>query len=136
MTFTISKDFGFEASHRLDGLPEGHQCARRHGHSYRVRVVVSGEGLDQVGFVMDYGAFAPFGAWISTHLDHRDLNDVLLGVFGDSGNPTAERLARHLYEVLGRVVCVPAGVSVVEVGVSETAKTWAWYRPNVGGVTA
>lgn len=125
MTFTISKDFGFEASHRLDGLPEGHQCARRHGHSYRVRVTLAAPSTDQVGFVLDYRALDPFRSWLDGHLDHQDLNDVLAGV-----NPTAENLAALLWEVLHRVVHLPDG-TVAEVGVSETAKTWATYRPEV-----
>jgi len=60
MIATITKDFAFSASHRLDGLPEGHQCARYHGHNYLVRVEIEGT-VDKVGFVVDYGALKPFG---------------------------------------------------------------------------
>lgn len=116
----ISKDFAFSASHQLEGLPDDHPCSRLHGHNYRVRVCVEAAELDPVGFVVDYGELKGFGAWIDRELDHRHLNDVLID------NPTAENLARTLHAVLFSTVSVPAGAT--EVGVSETPKTWAWYR--------
>ena len=36
-------DFRFEAAHRLPKVPEGHKCARLHGHSYRVRITIEGD---------------------------------------------------------------------------------------------
>jgi 6-pyruvoyltetrahydropterin/6-carboxytetrahydropterin synthase len=125
VSFTISKRFEFAASHQLTGLPKDHQCARLHGHNYVVEVELAGDRLDATDFVLDYGKLAPVKAWIDDNLDHRHLNDVseLIGV-----NPTAERLAEMLHDVVTFEVGIPAGVSVA-VGVSETPKTWAWYRP-------
>ncbi len=46
MSYAIGKRFSFEAGHRLGGLPAGHKCARPHGHSYTVEVIVTaGERL-------------------------------------------------------------------------------------------
>ena len=122
MTFVISKDFTFAASHVLNGLAEGHKCGRLHGHNYVVRVELSGP-LNDVGFVVDYGDLAPFGEWINNTLDHRHLNDVLTTVI----NPTAENLALILASELRDQCSVPSDITVA-VGVSETPKTWAWYR--------
>ena len=36
----IYKEFSFEAAHRLPNVPDGHKCARLHGHSFHVRVTV------------------------------------------------------------------------------------------------
>ena len=33
---TIWKEFTIEAAHRLPNVPEGHKCARLHGHSFRI----------------------------------------------------------------------------------------------------
>jgi 6-pyruvoyltetrahydropterin/6-carboxytetrahydropterin synthase len=115
--YTISKIFEFSASHQLGGLPEKHPCARLHGHNYRVRVEVKGE-LDGVGFVFDYNDLAPLGAWLKEKLDHRHLNDVL------GFNPTAENMACYLFGV-AEALHIP----VTAVAVSETARTWAEYRP-------
>jgi len=125
MIATITKDFAFSASHRLDGLPEGHQCARYHGHNYLVRVEIEGT-VDKVGFVVDYGALKPFGEYIDQYLDHRHLNDQL------SVNPTAEHLAKTLTWQLRLVLkeALDGYWHPLEIGVwvSETPKTWAIYR--------
>ena len=36
MTATIFIELTFESAHRLPHVPEGHKCARLHGHSFRV----------------------------------------------------------------------------------------------------
>lgn len=124
MTYAIEKQFAFSASHRLDGLPEDHQCARLHGHNYVVAVRLTADTLDDTGFVLDYGQLAPVKAWIDNTLDHRHLNDVIPEV----GNPTAEHMAHLLSEVVARVCDLPPHVTV-SVGISETPKTWAWWTP-------
>lgn len=117
--YVISKDFEFSASHRLDGLPVDHQCARMHGHNYAVRVELTGEA-DAVGFVMDYGELDHFRTWLRTSVDHRHLNDVV------DFNPTAELLARWMLEELVGRIPLTSRVSLIRVGLSETPKTWAW----------
>lgn len=130
MTYTINKEFTFSASHVLDGLPDGHQCGRLHGHNYVVRVELIAAAVDDRGFVMDYGDLAPFKRFVDDHLDHRHLNDV--GVFaGLTGrNPTAENLSYVLADIACDVLDLPAGVAL-RVWVSETPKTWAVYTPGV-----
>lgn len=114
--YTISKQFSFDASHQLNGLPEGHKCTRLHGHTYRVEVVLQSETLNNVGFVMDYGELKPLKDYIDTLLDHRHLNDVLLF------QTSAENIARHLYDF-----CKQYWPQTVKIRVSETPKTWAEY---------
>ena len=54
MSHTIGKRFSFEAGHHLGGLPDGHKCARPHGHSYTVEVIVTAGELTGPGFVTDF----------------------------------------------------------------------------------
>lgn len=123
MTYIIAKDFHFSAAHRLEGLPADHQCARLHGHNYVVRVELSGD-VDGVGFVFDYGRLAFVGRYLDTEWDHRNLNERV------DFNPTAELLAAHLANVVAMgLEPLLDGVVCTGVGVSETPKTWAWYRP-------
>lgn len=124
MSFHISKDFQFSASHVLGGLPEDHPCSRLHGHNYTVRLGLEGD-LDGVGFVHDYRLLSPFKDWLDEHLDHRHLNDQM------EGNPTAERMARWLAHKAIDLLGLPARVTRVTVGVSETPKTWAQHSVNV-----
>jgi 6-pyruvoyltetrahydropterin/6-carboxytetrahydropterin synthase len=92
MTATVFREFRFEAAHWLPRVPEGHQCGRTHGHSYRVEVHVRGEVGGRSGWVIDFADIK--AAWQPLHdaLDHRLLNDV-----PGLENPTSELLARWVW---------------------------------------
>jgi 6-pyruvoyltetrahydropterin/6-carboxytetrahydropterin synthase len=122
--YRIGKTFAFEAAHHLTGLPAGHKCTRRHGHSYTVTVTVAAEALTEPGFVTDFAGLAPLGRYLDGTLDHQDLNEVL-GI-----EPTSENLARHLLDWCQQNVPLPAGAWFEAVRVSETASSWAEYRPE------
>lgn len=91
----IYKDFHFESAHRLPNVPEGHKCARLHGHSFQIRITVSGEATPPSGWVMDFSdikvAFKP----ILEQLDHYYLNDI-----PGLENPTSENIARWIWDRL------------------------------------
>ena len=84
----IYKEFGFEAAHLLPNVPEGHKCARLHGHSFRVTVHVEGEPGPETGWVMDFAELSEAFAPLHEQLDHRYLNEV-----EGLENPTSELLA-------------------------------------------
>lgn len=122
--YTIAKTFTFDASHALDDLPDGHQCKRLHGHTYRVEVILAGDVLHGPGFVVDYGDLDDIKQDIRDHLDHRHLGGAgYPGVFPFP--PTAERLAAALFERW-----VAWHPQLVAIRVSETPATWAEYRPE------
>lgn len=121
MSFRIGRQFSFSAAHHLAGLPEGHKCARPHGHTYAVEVIVTGEELAGPGFVTDFGDLKPLGKYIEAHLDHRDLNVVL------DFPPTSEFLARHLAEWFMENVEPDIKGRLLTVRVSETSSTWAEF---------
>ncbi len=76
MKARLSKEFHFEASHRLDHLSVDHPCYQLHGHSYRVEVEVYGEVDPKTGFVIDYRDLKAIVGPVIGRLDHRHLNDV------------------------------------------------------------
>ena len=121
--FEITKEFAFEAAHHLPQMPDGHQCKRPHGHSYRVIVTLRSEGLDSFGFVRDFGELSFIKDDLDRHYDHQDL-----AVVRNSGeHTTAERLAEHFFF---RWV-VYLDVKLHSVTVCETAKTTATFtRPE------
>lgn len=116
--YRISKEFHFSASHQLTHLPPDHPCARLHGHNYVVVVELAAADLDPSGFVRDYRELGALKDHLDAHFDHRHLNDVL------DGPPTAEAMARHLYDW-----CRARWPEVSAVKISETPRTWAEYRP-------
>ena len=95
MKVRLVHEFRFEAAHRLPRVPEGHKCARLHGHSYRVEVAVAGPVDEATGWFIDFQRL--YDAWRPVHdlLDHHYLNEV-----PGLDNPTSELLARWLWEKL------------------------------------
>lgn len=89
----IFKIFHIEAAHRLPNVPEGHKCARLHGHSFRVELYVSGEPDAHTGWVMDYAQIKAAFKPIYEQLDHHYLNEI-----EGLENPTSEQLARWIFE--------------------------------------
>ena len=114
----IFREFTFEAAHRLPNVPEGHKCARLHGHSYRVIVNVTGPVGEQSGWVMDFAdvkaAFRP----LEEQLDHYYLNDV-----PGLENPTSENLARWIWDRL-----TPSLTDLSAVTVRETCTSGSTFR--------
>lgn len=114
----IFKVFTLEAAHRLPNVPEGHKCARLHGHSFRVEIHLKGEIGAQSGWVMDFAdvksAFRP----LYDQLDHHYLNDI-----AGLENPTSERLAVWIWDRLK-----PALPLLSEVVVHETCTSGCRYR--------
>jgi len=116
--YTISKEFAFSSSHQLEGLPSNHPCSRLHGHNYVVVIELSDSRLNEVGFVKDYRELDPIKKFIDDALDHKHLNDFL------PFNPSAENIAKHLYDLFK-----PDFPQLLAVTVKETPKTAARYEP-------
>jgi 6-pyruvoyltetrahydropterin/6-carboxytetrahydropterin synthase len=114
----LFKEFGFESAHSLPNVPAGHKCARLHGHSFRVRVTVTGEVGEETGWVMDFADLKAAVQPAIDALDHRLLNDV-----EGLENPTSEVLARWLWD---RVAPALPGLAAVEV--RETCTSGCTYR--------
>ena len=91
----IFKDFSIESAHRLPNVPEGHKCARLHGHSFQVRVSVAGSLHPELGWVMDFADIKAACKPVVEELDHRYLNEI-----PGLENPTSENLARWIWRRL------------------------------------
>lgn len=89
----ITKEFTFDAAHRLSTLPPQHKCHNLHGHTYRVVIAIHGgfDQLDKHGMLIDYQEIAT--AWEPVHqrLDHQYLNNI-----PGLERPTTELLARWI----------------------------------------
>jgi 6-pyruvoyltetrahydropterin/6-carboxytetrahydropterin synthase len=103
----ISKTFSIEAAHRLPHVPEGHKCARLHGHSFQITLHVSGDVDPTLGWIVDFAELTRAFEPIHALLDHRYLNDV-----PGLENPTSELLARFILE---RVTLTHGHLSAVSV---------------------
>lgn len=114
----IFKEFTFEAAHRLPNVPEGHKCARLHGHSFRIAIYVQGEVDPYTGWIMDFAdikaAFKP----ILDQLDHYYLNEI-----PGLENPTSEHIARWVWQKLK-----PELPQLSQIVLHETCTSGCAYR--------
>ena len=121
--YEMFREYRFEAAHRLTGLPDGHRCARLHGHSFVVQLHLRGLLDERKGWLVDY--YDVDLAWAPCHerLDHRYLNEV-----EDLENPTSERIAHWIWvrvkpalPQLARVVVKRPAMRAVRTGASTRA---------------
>jgi 6-pyruvoyltetrahydropterin/6-carboxytetrahydropterin synthase len=118
MDVELIKEYRFEAAHRLPHVPEGHKCARLHGHSFKLEIAVSGPVDEHTGWLIDFGVLDELLQPLVARLDHRCLND-LAGL----ENPTSENLARWIWQAVK-----PTLPSLASVIVYETADARCVYR--------
>ena len=118
MKIELRKSFQFEAAHRLPNVPPNHKCARLHGHSFCVEVVVSGECDPRMGWLMDYAEISAAFKPVLETLDHYYLNDV-----PGLENATSENVARWIWDRLKPVLPL-----LTEIVVAETCQSRCVYR--------
>jgi len=123
--YEVSVDETFAAAHNLR---EYHgKCEDLHGHNYKVRVILEGKELDSTGLLYDFVHLKQVIRDVIGSLDHKYLNE--LAPF-DKLNPSAENIARHIYDQTAKQLHrSPNGASVASITVWETETSAATYRP-------
>ncbi len=133
--FTVSREIDFCYGHRL--LNYAGKCRHLHGHNGRVLLVFEASALDSHGMVLDFSEIKRVvSGWIDENFDHRMILDrtdpavAALQAMGEpvyplDGNPTAENIARRIFDVAAE-----HGFPVVEVRLWETPHCSATYRPG------
>ena len=135
---TATRYHDISCGHRVSGHES--KCAHLHGHNYRVHFTVRAESLDTVGRVLDFSVIKTrLCVWLEENWDHKFLiwasdeaRDALLlldpvGVHVVPFNPTAERMAEYLVNVVGPMQLHGTGCTLVHVRVEETRKCAAEY---------
>ncbi|HEB58163.1 MAG TPA: 6-carboxytetrahydropterin synthase QueD [Gammaproteobacteria bacterium] len=93
--YTMKVVTDFAAAHALRDYPG--DCARVHGHNWKVEVEVRASALNDIGMGMDFKDIKAATKDIIGKLDHQHLNEI--PPF-DRLNPTAENIAAHLFAEL------------------------------------
>src|SRR3974377_692169 len=105
MTVLVGRRESFNAAHQLcdpDLSDEENRrlfgkCANLHGHNYVLEVVVSGEGDQATGYVLDLKFLSDVIArQVIREVDHRNLNTDVPWLKGRV--PTAENLAQAFWQ--------------------------------------
>eukprot|EP00004_Rigifila_ramosa_P020084 TRINITY_DN5195_c0_g1_i1.p1 TRINITY_DN5195_c0_g1~~TRINITY_DN5195_c0_g1_i1.p1 ORF type:complete len:156 (+),score=29.05 TRINITY_DN5195_c0_g1_i1:6-473(+) len=121
--FELQRDFYFEAGHCL--VHHDGKCKRPHGHSYTLRLLLSGNQLQTSGpktnMIVDFDdlerVVAPL---LEDKLDHHNLNETL-----GTDSPSAEFISRYVYHQLK-----PQLEHLDAVTIFETTHASVTYRPN------
>ena len=102
----------------MPNVPPDHKCARLHGHSFRVEVVVAGECDARLGWLMDYAEISEAVKPLLDRLDHYYLNEI-----PGLENATSENLAKWIWDRLK-----PKLPLLAEIVVAETCMSRCVYR--------
>ena len=123
--YEVSVDETFAAAHNLRNYKG--KCEDLHGHNYKVRVTLAGPELDATGLLYDFVHLKQVIQGVIRSLDHKYLNE--LKPF-DVLNPSAENIARHIYEQTAKQMRETAnGAAISSITVWESDVTAATYRP-------
>jgi 6-pyruvoyltetrahydropterin/6-carboxytetrahydropterin synthase len=133
--FRVSREISFCYGHRL--LDYEGKCRHLHGHNGKAEITIEAHGLDSRGIVIDFSEIRRVvQQWIDENLDHRmilrrddpavpALQQAGEPIYLLEGNPTAENLARLIFDV-----AAAEGYPVVEVRFWETPHCSATYCPG------
>ncbi len=107
MKYQISKEFSFEAAHRLLRNYKG-KCTNCHGHSFKVKLYLEGSKLDDKDMVIDFNETKALKDWVNDCFDHVTVlweKDPLVNLLRETGNkvfttknnPTSEHIAEIIF---------------------------------------
>ena len=131
--YLVTKRIEFCYGHRLldyDGI-----CKHPHGHNAVAEIEVQTDALDRRNMVVDFSELKRVvKTWIDRELDHKMIlrqDDPLVAALGSLGepvftvdsNPTAERIARLIFDTSRQL-----GLAVSRVTLWETPSSWATYN--------
>jgi 6-pyruvoyltetrahydropterin/6-carboxytetrahydropterin synthase len=122
--FEITIEETFAAGHALRNYRG--KCENVHGHNYRCQVTVEGKELNEIGLLVDFVELKKVVHTVLDSMDHQWLNefppfDVL--------NPSAENMAKYIYDEVNGKLPVKDGVRLASVRLWETDTASAIYFP-------
>ena len=131
--FVVTKIINFCYGHRL--LNYDGKCKHLHGHNGKIEMDIATNKLDARGMAYDFSDIKKMVKnWIDTTLDHRMLLNkedpicVFLKEQGEpiflmNGNPTAENIAKLIFEEAKKM-----NLPVEEIRLWESPDSYATYR--------
>ena len=128
--YTVRVESDFAAAHFLSSYHG--KCEQLHGHNYRVRLWAKGPGQDGFrqdnlrpdGMLVDFTILKDALRGVCKTLDHVNLNDN--PVF--DGNPSAERIAKYIYDEVRKTLPPEDSELISAVDVFETPTSMARYE--------
>jgi len=116
-TYYLTVKEHFDAAHSLYDYPG--PCRELHGHTWDIEVTVQGRELDKIGIIYDFKSLKDDLRAVLADYDHHNLNNV--APF-ETLSPTAENLARVIYDRLAQAIDPRVKISEVAVWESPAAR--------------
>lgn len=138
MRFTAERYHDISCGHTVHGHES--KCANLHGHNYRFHFIIASAQTDEVGRVIDFGVIkAKLCMWLEDNWDHKFLvydKDPRASTLVDMDptvvllpfNPTAEKLAQYMVQIVAPHELADTSVELIECRVEETRKCSASWR--------
>jgi len=95
--FILKTLLDFASAHRLRDYPG--DCAKLHGHNWKIEVQVVGNRLNEIGMLIDFKQIKAQAKQAVEELDHTYLNDH--PPF-QRVNPTAENISQYLFTEIAK----------------------------------
>lgn len=129
---TCTRRIEFDAAHRI--MEHESKCKMLHGHRYVLEATFAANKLDKLGRVIDFGEIREvLRTWIDDNFDHNTIlskKDKKLGenisaqtgqkIFYLDENPTAENIAKFLFEEICPKLFAKKNVKCVAIKLYET----------------
>jgi 6-pyruvoyltetrahydropterin/6-carboxytetrahydropterin synthase len=122
--YEVTVEAGFSSGHYLRNYHG--RCENPHGHNYKVRVTLIGQGLDQTGLLLDFKQLKLVLRPVIDRIDHQMLNDIEPFI---TLNPSAENIAHYFYDQTNEQLAemTSGRVRVKDCTIWETDTTSASY---------
>jgi 6-pyruvoyltetrahydropterin/6-carboxytetrahydropterin synthase len=121
--FEVTIEETFAAGHALRNYKG--KCENVHGHNYRCQVTMAGDRLNEIGLLVDFVELKKAVHTVLDRMDHQWLNDF--PPF-DKLNPSAENMARYIYDEVEAALPAGSGAAIQLVRLWETDTCSATYR--------
>lgn len=113
----VSKTIVFDAAHHLPETPPDHKCSGMHGHTWKLRVWVTGDVDPVKGWIVDFHELDRIcHEHAISKLDHKVMNLTI-------HNPTTEHLAMWIYGAVAEPIA-GAGARVTRIEIQEGEDCW------------
>jgi len=148
-SFSITKEFHFDAAHRLHNLPYDSLCKSIHGHRYKILITIEVEKLNNESMVIDFTHLKRFQNYLDENFDHSiiisnmdtDLAKAINSIYDHQNRrhifnypmSTAENMSLHFCEKIEELLkChfeeIFDYLLMIKVDVYETPKNCASYK--------
>lgn len=136
--FELTKDFRFEAAHRLAKGYMG-KCANIHGHSWNGKLTIICKTLDEHDFAIDFSHLKKFLNRVEERYDHKMLvyrkdTEIIelcsvnhYGFVPFNDNPTSEIIAQQIYKWAVQEFLMQDPIKVKCVTIEETCTSRCVY---------